>query len=363
MNTNITFDVNPEHNKQFRELRRRVKRRMKNLPEDRAKGKKYMALVLIGTYLVLYVLSIYYLNSTSTFLVLYGLLGIVSVLIFTNIIHDAVHNCIYKKRWLNNLVLYVFDIMGGNSYIWKKRHMLLHHNYQNVVGWDSDIEQAGLIKIFPQDKPNLINRNQNWLIFILYPLYLINWILIRDFKDFFLKKRAIKRVCQIPIIEYFKLIVFKTFFIIYTIGIPLMMGASFLKVLLAFIIMLTIGSVFALIFLLTPHANESNKFPNPDKNGSLKTTWLEHQFVTTNDISINNWFTRNVMGNFNLHLAHHLFPTISSVYAPEITIEIKKYAQDYMFKYRSYTLSKALQLHYRLIKKNALNINLFEEDM
>jgi linoleoyl-CoA desaturase len=95
----------------------------------------------------------------------------------------------------------------------------------------------------------------------------------------------------------------------------------------------------------------------------MKNSWLNHQFATTNDVKINNWFTRNVLGNFNFHIAHQLFPNISSVYAPEVTKVIKDYADDNGLGYRSYPIKKALLLHYRLIRYNAVGINFLEEEM
>ena len=294
---------------------------------------------------------------------LYALMGIISVLIFINIIHDAVHHNVFKKPWMNNAITLVFDLLGGNSYIWKKRHLLLHHNYQNIAGWDSDIEQAGLIKIFRHEKATIINKNQHWLIFFLYPLYLFNWIFIRDFKDFFLKKRDIKKVCKIPAIEYLKLILFKAFFVFYMVLVPMFLGAELMVVLGALFVLMATGSIFALLSLLTPHVNIENLFPLPNRHGELNVSWFEHQFKTTNDVSLNNWFTRHVMGNFNFHLAHHLFPKFSSVYAPEITREIQKYAEEHGFNYRSYKLTQALDYHYKLIKANAYHEGFFEEDM
>jgi linoleoyl-CoA desaturase len=145
--------------------------------------------------------------------------------------------------------------------------------------------------------------------------------------------------------------------------IPVILGFNLFVVLGALFTMFAIGSVFALLSLLTPHVNEKNQFPLPDTNGQLEVSWFEHQFITTNDVSLNNWFTRNFMGNFNFHLAHHLFPNISSVYAPEMTSEIRKYAEENGFEYRSYKLRNALYYHYKLIKANANNEDFFEEDM
>jgi len=363
MELKIKFNKNPNDNFHYRKLRERIKNYLKTLPENRKLHKVYIAIVLPLIYLVIYFLAIANIKQIVVFYILFALLGIISVLIFINIIHEAVHNNVFKKRWANSIYLVVFDLLGGNSFIWKKRHMLLHHNYQNIAGWDSDIEQSGLIKIFPHEESSIINRNQHWLIFLFYPLFLFNWILIRDFKDFFLKNRLIKKVCNIPVLEYFKLLFFKFTFIFYMVIIPIIMGINFKVAFGALCIMLISGGSFALLVLLTPHVNEKNQFPLPNADGELNVSWFEHQFITTNDISLNNWFTRNIMGNFNFHLSHHLFPRISSVYAPEITKVIREYANENGFDYRSYKLKQALNYHYKLIKANTIEDNFFEEDM
>ncbi|HMC01182.1 MAG TPA: fatty acid desaturase [Flavobacteriaceae bacterium] len=360
---NVIFKKSSKDNYHYRELRKQINHVLKSLPQSRKYKKKYFAIGLPLFYLTIYVLALQFSSSKILFYSLYSLLGITSVLIFVNIIHDAVHNNIFKSRRTNNALILIFDCIGGNSFIWKKRHMLLHHNYQNIPGWDSDIEQAGLIKIFPNEKASLINKYQHYFIFLFYPLYLFNWILIRDFKDFFLKNRQIKKVCKIPTFEYIKLFFFKSFFIFYMAFIPILLGVEIHVSITALCFMFVSGSIFAMLSLLTPHVNDKNEFPIQDSEGKLNISWLEHQFITTNDLSLSNWFTRNLMGNFNFHLSHHLFPKISSVYAQEVTKVIQDYANENGFSYRTYKLTNALKYHYKLIKANALDLGFFEEDM
>ena len=280
-------------------------------------------------------------------------MGITIVLIFVNLVHDAVHQSIFSNKKMNNLWLYFFDIIGGNSYIWNIRHKLLHHRYQNVAGWDSDIEQASIFRIYPHDKKVNIHNFQPILIFFFYPIFLLNWLFIRDFKDFFDKKKLVRKVCNIPKIEYVKLFVFKIFYVFYIIIIPVLNGVSVFQAIGAMIVMIVVAGICALLVLLTPHANLTNEFPLPDNQGKLPTTWLNHQFDTANDISLNNWVSRNVMGNFNYHVSHHLFPKINSSYAPEVTEVVKNYAEKHGFNYRTLTLLEAFKEHYKLIKLNA----------
>ena len=358
----ITYKKCQLDNVHFKCLRKLVKAKVNILPKKRLLFKPFYAISLILVYLGIYTYSILGVYEAHQFYFLYISLGLVSVLIFINVIHDAVHNNVFKSRKANFYLIHIFDILGGNSYIWKQRHIHFHHNFPNVADWDSDIEQSGYLRIYPHDKTLKVMRYQHYFVFLLYPLYLFNWIFLRDFKDFFQNKRIVKKTVVIPKIEYFKLFFFKLFFVFYLVFIPVMFGYKLKLVLIALGLLLVSASVFALLVLLTPHVNIKCEFPLPDSSGNIHNTWLQHQFITTNDLNLNNWFTRNIMGNFNYHIFHHLFPRISSTYAPEITEFIKEYAKDHGFTYRSYGLIEALSYHYKLVKTNALDINFLEED-
>ena len=363
MNSAITFRKNSEHNYHYRRLKKLLNAVVADLPTERKNNKVYMVCALPFLFIFIYATAMYFNENMVLYYSMYALLGVLSVIIFVNIIHDAVHNNTFKSKRLNELFLLFFDLIGGNSFIWKKRHMLMHHNFQNIAGWDSDIEQAGLIKIYPHEKTGFIQRHQHIFIFVFYPLYLFNWILVRDFKDFFGNNRLIKKVVRIPKIEYVKLFLFKAIFLTYILIVPIKLGVEPAIAIGALCTMFVVGSIFAMLSLLTPHVNETNQFPLPDAEGKMTVSWFEHQFITTNDIKLNNWFTRNFMGNFNFHIVHHLFPNINSVYAPEVTRVIKHYAKENNIEYRSYGLIEALKYHYRLIKANAIDFNVFEEDM
>ena len=130
---------------------------------------------------------------------------------------------------------------------------------------------------------------------------------------------------------------------------------TLVQVILGFLLLSFSGSILAMLILLTPHINSDNAFPVITKNGKIDMSWLRHQLITTNDISNTNWFIRNVMGNFNYHLAHHLFPKISSVYAPEVTSLVKSHLEKNDIPYRSYPLGVTLKKHYQLIREIALD--------
>jgi linoleoyl-CoA desaturase len=69
------------------------------------------------------------------------------------------------------------------------------------------------------------------------------------------------------------------------------------------------------------------------------------------------------MGSFNYHVVHHLFPSVSHVYYPEITAALKEEAIKNNLPYKSFTLVHTLLSHYKLLKKNGMVENIFEETM
>lgn len=294
----------------------------------------------------------------------YLAMGLLLVLNYLNVVHDAVHNTIFKNRRQNELYVYLFDIMGANSFIWKTRHVLFHHNYPNVNGWDTDIDQSALVKVVPQAPSSGLHKYQHIYLPFIYPLFLFNWLLIRDFRDFFSRQRIIHKKIHIPFIEYIKLFFFKALFFVYMIIIPFYsFKIAFKAILLAFVIMIFTASICALIVLLPPHANIGSEFPEPDKNKVLPYGWFLHMLKTTNDVKGENWFTRFVLGNFNYHIVHHLFPNIHHSFYPEITEKLKLISRENDLPYRSYSLGTSLKMHYLLLKKNSAGFNIWEEDM
>lgn len=294
----------------------------------------------------------------------YFLLGIQFVLIYLNIVHDAVHHTIFKSRAMNEAFVYMFDIIGANSYIWKLRHVRFHHNYPNVKGWDTDIEQGNIARVFPSATWSKYHQYQHIYLPFMYPLFLFNWLLIRDFKDFFDKSRTVHKLINIPRIEYVKLILFKSFFFFYMLIVPgVILHFPWGQVIGAFAFSVFIASIMALIVLLPPHANVGSEFPLPDQSNNLPDNWFMHMLKTTNDVRGNNWFVRTVMGSYNFHVVHHLLPNVHHSYAPEVTAKLAEYARQYDLPYRKYPLFSTLKNHWVLLKENRVEHSIWEEDM
>lgn len=361
MFTKPTFTKNPEEDRNFIQLKERIKEQLNT--DNKNYQNQIKAFIFPSLYFLFWLAAIHYRTTPGLYYLFYALIGILTALIFVNLIHEACHHTLFKKKWKNRVILYFFDCIGANSFIWINRHIRMHHNYPNVIGWDTDIEQGGPIKLFPSDKQSNIQKYQHYWAFFLYPFFLLNWLLLRDFKDFYSSNRYIRKVIKIPLIEHFKLWFFKIFFFSFILIIPIwIFGVSISQAFWGFMIQMISGSLLGMVILLAPHANVHNDFPFPNDEGKLQTSWMRHQFITANDVSGQNFITKHLMNNFNYHLVHHLFPNISSSYADEITEIVKDFAKEHNYPYKSYSLLKAFQLHYQLIKRNAIDPqNLFEE--
>ncbi|MGN7756546.1 fatty acid desaturase family protein [Chryseobacterium sp. 22532] len=348
---------NSEDIRLFNELRKKVNQRLEQIPENRDIYIQIKAVILPLVYFALYFFALFNVDKPWIYIGSFVLMGISLVLIYLNLIHEAAHNNIYKSKRLNSLVLHIFDFVGANSYIWKKRHIASHHAYPNVDGWDTDIEQSGLLLIVPWVKAKGVQKFQHRFFFLVYPLYLFNWMFIRDFRDFFDKERVIlKTQGSIPFIEKIKMVIYKLFYFFYQIVVPILFFKVSIGLALgAWGLQIIAASIFALFVLLPLHPLPDNAFPKLDTKNGLPFSWLRHQFEVTNDLKENNWLVRNILGNFNFHVAHHLFPNYSYMYYNEITEEIEEFAKEHNLAYKRFPIFTALGKHVDLLRQNANN--------
>jgi len=353
-----------ERDELFYRIRGRVNRAVAALEPKYKKVRLLKAILYPSLYCIIYGIALLTGKNAIALYCCYAGLGLLLVINFLNLIHDAVHGVLFSSRRWNAIYVRFFDLMGANSYVWSVRHTRLHHNYPNIMGWDSDVEQSSLARIFPHGAFSRIHKYQHVYLPFLYPFYLLNWLLVRDFKDFFNKRKPVWKVTAIPRSEYVKLFAFKLFFLFYMIVLPvLVLHIGWGQAIAAFLVMVFTASIFSLLVLLSPHANTENEFPLPDDTNSLPDSWFLHQLRHTNDVNQDNWFIRTFMGSFNYHVAHHLFPAVPHVYYPEVTAIIREEAEKHGLPYKAYPLKVTLVNHYRLLKENRQPFTIFDETM
>src|SRR5690349_18331048 len=103
----------------FQQLRQDVNNLVLQLEPKRRGSIILKAALFPALYIFIYCTILAAGNHPFIFYAGYFLLGVSLVMIFLNIIHDAVHGTIFNSKWLNEWYVYFFDLIGANSYVWR----------------------------------------------------------------------------------------------------------------------------------------------------------------------------------------------------------------------------------------------------
>ena len=289
----------------------------------------------------------------------YSLMGFLTVPLILNIGHEAVHGTLTASPVLNRCCTYIFNLLGADGAIWRKRHVLSHHVFPNIPGYDSDITQNQLARISPRSVYLPAHRFQHWYMPMLYLLYTLNWLLYRDFKDCrrFYSGQAHYRI------RLAMLLLGKLFYFGYVLLLPLCLHpeGSFV-VLTGFLLMQFVMSATTFLVLVSAHVGEYAVFPEPGPDGCMAQSWSVHQLQTTTDFASGSLLVTQLFGGFNHHVAHHLFPQVSHLYYPALTAITRDTAREFGLSYQCFpTLGAAILSHFRFLKNNSLPPHFFEE--
>ncbi len=59
--------------------------------------------------------------------------------------HEATHNTLSDKKWINNMVNKVLDLIGFSTKSYRSKHSI-HHNFTNVAEVDPDLDLGILVR-------------------------------------------------------------------------------------------------------------------------------------------------------------------------------------------------------------------------
>ncbi len=311
--------------------------------------------LIIGTYFGSYFFIL--LGNLSTFLnlLICMLMGICILAIGCAIQHDANHGAFSEKSWINNLFGFSLNLVGGNAYMWKIKHNILHHTFTNIHGKDEDISITKIIRLSPNAPIKPIHKYQHIFSWFAYTTLTFLWVFYFDFPK--LKRYngngSNNNNIKHPVNEVIILFVMKFFYFFYAIVIPIyFLPYAWWQVLLGFMIMhLFAGFLLTVTFQLA-HVVEGPEHPEPSENGNIENSWLVHQLQTTSNFDPKNKALTWVVGGLNYQIEHHLFPKICSIHYPEISPIIKETAKKYGLPYyESPNLAHAIASHYNTLKK------------
>jgi linoleoyl-CoA desaturase len=283
-------------------------------------------------------------------------LALSAILLMTiaySIAHDAVHGAITGKPKYDNVIYWLtFNVLGANSYLWRYRHNNAHHFIVNIPGWDLDIEGTKLIRFAPHVKWMPIHRYQHIYASFMYMFFTLQWILVKDFKIFFMKEIGDQGQIKHSKWRFAELLLTKVLYFTYALAIPTyFLPYSFGQILTTFILFHFCFSYFLTLSFVYSHIGESSMFVWPDENGKLPHSFYEHQLLTSVDFHPESKAFGFIYGGFNAHVAHHMFPNLSSVHYSEVSKIIKQTTKEFGKAYHELPLPQMVAAHYQFLKE------------
>lgn len=271
-----------------------------------------------------------------------------------SVMHDANHGAYSKHVWLNNLMSYSMNFIGGSSTCWQIQHNVLHHTYTNIHELDEDLSSGRIIRFDKHTEVKSHHRYQHIYALFLYGLLTLVWTVQSDYKRLarYIQRGLLVQMKTTATKEWIILIFSKIFYLFYALVLPIWVGGVLWWVwVLCFLLMHYIaGFVLSTIFQLA-HVMEYNLQPLPDKEGNMENEWAVHQLLTTANFGNNNKFLTWYAGGLNFQIEHHLFPNISHVHYPQIAKIVRNTATEFNLPYHSQpSYFKALIEHLKFLK-------------
>lgn len=271
------------------------------------------------------------------------------------IMHDANHRTWSENQTVNKWMGKTMYMVGGFPYNWLHQHNTMHHGYTNIEGLDEDINPGPYIRISPHKPLLKIHKFQHIYAWFLYGLMTLMWVTTKDFMQLNrYKKEAVplsttKSYNQLLLILILSKILYYGVFIVLPI---IFLPFAWYWIVIFFLTMhFTSGLILTTIFQ-TAHVVTTSEYPLPDKDGNMENNWAIHQLLTTSDFAPKNKILSWFIGGLNYQVEHHLFPNISHVHYPKISIIVKEVALKYGLPYYVQPgFVAAIGEHARMLKK------------
>ncbi len=348
---NISFSRT--HDEFVRTLRQKVddyfiKNKLKQTGNWKLFSKTIILLLSIST---MYVVLVFFTPPVWISLILCSLVGLNAAAIGFNVMHDGAHGSYSRKTWVNQLMSYTLDMLGGSSKFWKTKHNVVHHSFTNIDSHDEDIEIKPFMRLSEHQKKYWFHKYQHFYWWFFYCLTYFWWVGVRDFSKYKSRKIASSELPELKFKDHVEFWIGKVFYFTIFWVIPIY-KLGFLNFAVGYgITLASAGLCLALIFQMA-HVVEDLDFPKLGDDNKVGTAWVIHQLNTTSNFSTRSAFLRWFTGGLNFQVEHHLYPRMSHVHYPQISKIVKAVCQEYNVKYNEQrTFFSALKSHVLHLKR------------
>lgn len=286
---------------------------------------------------------------------LWVIMGLGKAGIGLSIMHDANHGSYSSRPWINDMIGYALNLIGGNAFNWKVQHNVRHHTYTNIHEADEDISPRGVLRMSPQSQWKPLHRFQHIYAWVLYGLLTFVWIVFKDYSRIlrYANEGMVEKLKTNLYKEWAILLFSKAVYLFYMIAIPIyVLPIAWWWILIGFFVMHFVSGFILAIIFQPAHVVDGTEYPQPDENGKLDSSWAVHQLRTTTNFAQQSRIFSWYVGGLNLQVEHHLFPNICHVHYRKIAHIVKSTAEEFGLPYKSYdTFGQAIVGHAKLLKE------------
>jgi len=271
------------------------------------------------------------------------LLGISQASIGLNVQHDANHGAASKRPWVNDLLGFGADFIGGSKWLWMEQHWT-HHAYTNHSDKDPDSFSAEPMMAFndyPLDHParKFWHKFQGFFFLPLLSFYWLSSVFNTQVLD--LKQRGAYSVGIVMENDFIKsrrkyAVAIRLLYIYWNIVCPFLRNGLTWTTLAQVLFMgisesLTLASLFA----LSHNFEDSDRDPTkPVRETGEPVCWFKSQVETSSTYGS---FTAGALtGGLNFQVEHHLFPRMSSAWYPYIAPKVREVCAKHGVRYTYY---------------------------
>jgi linoleoyl-CoA desaturase len=273
-------------------------------------------------------------------------LGLAMAGVGFNIQHDGGHGGYSRHAFVNSLMAFGLDALGGSSYVWSWKHNVFHHSNPNVTGLDADVDVQPFCRLTPGQPRRAAHRFQHIYIWALYLLLAVKWQLVDDFKELITGRiggRAFPRPSKA---RWVGVIGGKVLFAGWALALPLWMHPWWSVMLCFLVVSATLSLVLSVTFQLAHSVGAA--FP---ASGSPPTEWAVHQVEASVDFAPENSLLTWYLGGLNFQIEHHLFPKVCHLHLAALSRIVRRTCEDYGVRYSVHpTARAALAAHARWIR-------------
>ena len=342
------FSITPDF---YNELRNRVNQYFEDTKQAPTGNWKLFskAIVLISLHVIFYTLLVFFTPNAWIALPMCVILGLTTTGIGFNIMHDGNHGSFSKNKNLNAVAGFTLNILGGNDFMWRMKHNVLHHSFTNVDGVDDDIEIKPFMRMCTTQERYWWHRFQAFYFVLLYSLLYVLWMFFFDYKKYFTNKINGFEVPKMSVGQHISFWGGKAASYVLFLIIPiLMVGVADTLIGFSVFVFVT-GFLISIIFQLA-HAVEHADFPAVNDENKIENEWAIHQVQTTANFATRNRLVTWFCGGLNYQIEHHLFPKVSHIHYPNIAKIVKETCNEYGISYNEFPRFRtAVFSHIRLL--------------